>query len=271
MLLGALSVYIKDLTIRYANNLFDRQENHYNKCLEKANSLGYTLVSSKEEIINNSSYIEYICPKHGIKKSRVNNFITKTLCCKECVLEQASLRNRMSLDDVIKRIETCGGHVVNPEDYINSEIKNLYINCPMCGNPYLTSFKLFTQRNIGSLCEECQSRESSGERFIRMYLEKNNIQFSQYYWFSDCRDVNPLPFDFYLPNNNTIIEFDGEQHFTDKSYKSNHFHDSLEYTQLHDKIKNEYCKNKNINLIRIPYWDILNIDTITNIAINNFF
>ena len=92
----------------------------------------------------------------------------------------------------------------------------------------------------------------------KKYLEKNNILFEQEKWFSDCRDVKPLPFDFYLPDYNTIIEFDGEQH-----YKQGHFtHSHLSYTQAHDVIKNEYCKNNNIRLIRIPYWNINNIEEI---------
>jgi hypothetical protein len=70
----------------------------------------------------------------------------------------------------------------------------------------------------------------------------------------------PLPFDFYLPDYNMIIEFDGEQH-----YKQSHFtHSNLSYTQAHDIIKNDYCKNKNIKLIRIPYWELNNIETILN-------
>lgn len=63
----------------------------------------------------------------------------------------------------------------------------------------------------------------------------------------------PLPFDFYLPELNICIEYDGEQHFKE----NRHFggKEYLEKTKYHDQIKNEYCKNNNIKLIRIKYCD----------------
>lgn len=65
-------------------------------------------------------------------------------------------------------------------------------------------------------------------------------------------DIRPLPFDFYLPEYNICIEYDGEQH--NRSVK--HFGgDKAFYTRIkHDNIKNEYCKNNGISLLRIPYF-----------------
>ena len=99
---------------------------------------------------------------------------------------------------------------------------------------------------------------SVGEKRIRRYLEDNNIYFVSQKWFSDCRDINTLPFDFYLPDENTIIEFDGRQHFGETNY----FTYSFEATKKHDEIKNNYCKVNGIYLIRIPYWNIDKIEEI---------
>ena len=60
------------------------------------------------------------------------------------------------------------------------------------------------------------------------------------------------------------IEFDGDQHFYDKGDFSN----SLEYIQNHDEIKNKYCAENNIKLIRIPYWKYPKIETILNQELN---
>ena len=73
--------------------------------------------------------------------------------------------------------------------------------------------------------------------------------------FKDCRDKNPLPFDFYLPQYNLCIEFDGRQHsepsaFNSKKEKENVKLKNFEYIQNHDKIKNEYCKKNGITLLR---------------------
>ena len=238
--------------------LKNRQNNLYKKALEACNNKKYKLISSKEEIINNTSIITYKCPFHGLQKMRISNLINGR-GCPNCSSEKASERYRLKPDEVEKRINNLGGKLLNKEDYINRYEKNLIIECIYCNTPFVTSLVLFTQHG-GQMCPNCKSKESIGERRIRKYLEKNNILFEQEKWFSDCRDVNPLPFDFYLPNYNIAIEFDGEQH-----YKQGHFtHSKLSYTQLHDNIKNNYCKNNNIKLIRIPYWDMKNIETILN-------
>lgn len=63
-----------------------------------------------------------------------------------------------------------------------------------------------------------------------------------------------------------IIEFDGRQHFDNPGTFFTH---SVEATKKHDEIKNEYCKNKGINIIRIPYWNYLKIDKILEETFNN--
>ena len=76
-----------------------------------------------------------------------------------------------------------------------------------------------------------------------------------------CRDVRLLPFDFYLPEHNTCIEFDGEFHFKSWSKSKNSIR-KYEDTKRRDKIKTEYCIKNSIRLIRIPYWESENIPTI---------
>ena len=53
------------------------------------------------------------------------------------------------------------------------------------------------------------------------------------------------------------IEFDGQQH-----YQNKYGLDSLKVTQYHDKIKNDYCKDNNIKLLRIKYTEFNNIENI---------
>ena len=89
---------------------------------------------------------------------------------------------------------------------------------------------------------------------IKQILKDNNLTFIPEKTFSDC--INPktnakLRFDFYLPDYNCCIEYDGEQHF--KGWYNSV--DSLQNIQYRDNIKNKYCKENGILLIRIPYWD----------------
>ena len=92
-------------------------------------------------------------------------------------------------------------------------------------------------------------------------LNGANIKFEKEKYYKDCLSEkgNYLYFDFYLPNQNILIEYDGEQHFYDSFQKGSKAF--LEY-QKNDKKKNDYCLLHNIKLIRIPYTDYkkLNLD-----------
>ena len=87
----------------------------------------------------------------------------------------------------------------------------------------------------------------------------NNVNYFPQYKFDDCRDVLPLPFDFYIPSKNVCIEFDGQHHYYDLPGWANH-----DITVKHDIMKSDFCEKSGIRLIRIPFWDGHNIDGILN-------
>jgi len=107
--------------------------------------------------------------------------------------------------------------------------------------------------NIKNGCPICN--ESKGEKVVREYLEENNIIFNQEYRFSNFKRYS---FDFYIEDSNLVIEYDGEYHY--KEIKNRE--EQLIKTQERDKMKNKYCKDNGINIIRIPYWDINKIENI---------
>lgn len=245
-------------TKRYANDLSLRQENLYSKALSICDDRGYILISNKEEIKNNTTYVKIVCPLHGEHEMRINNLINGK-GCPSCNYDKRSEEYRLPANEVEMRISNLGGKLLNKGDYKNRYEKNLIIECPWCGNAFTTSFVLFVQHG-GQACSDCKDSESLGEKKIRMFLEQNQIVFKQEKWFVDCRDINPLPFDFYLPDFNICIEFNGEQH-----YNEGHFgHSNLNYVQTHDAIKSNYCDDNNIKLITIPYWEFNNIELILN-------
>lgn len=246
---------------KYATTLSQRQDKHYDDILKIAKENDYIILTPKEDIVNNSTIIHYVCKKHGEKTARLYNFVSGKKC-PDCFRDMQSIAYRTDCDIVESEIASFGGVLLNKEDYKNQTEKNLEILCPECHeNIILTSRRNFLQHE-GQVCDCCVLKGSRGERRIMQVLDNNNVNYEQGKWFDDCRDVNPLPFDFYLPDYNTIIEFDGEQHFKDRGYKIGIFSDSLEYTQKHDKIKNDYCKQNGIELIRIPYWEYDNIEDI---------
>lgn len=136
----------------------------------------------------------------------------------------------------------------------------IYWNCRCdCGKETVISTSKLSCGHTTSCGKCCISK---GEDKIKKALEDCNIKFEQQKRFKDCRDKNPLPFDFYLPDYNCCIEFDGKQHFhIPNNEKSTIFtEDKIKEIQKHDKIKDLYCLNNNIKLIRISYIDLDNID-----------
>lgn len=131
-----------------------------------------------------------------------------------------------------------------------------------CGNKnYLCSTEnLLSGRIISCGC----SKKSRGEFIIEEILKNNNIQYIREFIFKDLKDINYLRFDFALIKNNEIIrliEFDGEQHFYNrKNCLWNKNGTEFATLQKHDKMKNDYCKEHNIPLVRIPYTELKNIN-----------
>jgi len=128
-----------------------------------------------------------------------------------------------------------------------------------CGNQTIVAGSALRKGHTQS----CGCLKSKGEEKIIKLLKENNILFETQKVFEDCYFIDsnyPARFDFWI-NNEYLIEYDGEQHFCSK----NSGWDTDEYckkTQEHDIIKNQYCLNHNIPLIRIPYtqYDNLNIE-----------
>lgn len=102
-------------------------------------------------------------------------------------------------------------------------------------------------------CPRCN--ESKGENEIRSILDLNKIKYINQYKFPDCKNKNELPFDFYLPDSNTCIEFNGIQHYKPVLYFGGI--DKFKQQQINDNIKKEYCKNNNIKLIIIRYNEVI--------------
>ena len=134
------------------------------------------------------------------------------------------------------------------------------IECPK-GHEFKMTFNHFS---TGTRCPFC--KESKGERTIEKYLIKNNIKYVRQHRFDDCKYERKLPFDFYIPSLNTLIEYDGELHYKSVDYFGGDDH--YNKTLIRDKIKDSYCKNNNIKLIRIPYWELNNVESILNNNLN---
>jgi very-short-patch-repair endonuclease len=112
--------------------------------------------------------------------------------------------------------------------------------------------------------KRAEKKTSMGERLVADWLIKNSIRFKREKEFADL--INPatgkiLSIDFYLHTHKICIEFDGRQHFkASKLFDRNG--DSLEARIQRDRVKDAYCRNRGIKMIRIRYSDINRVSEI---------
>lgn len=247
------------------STLSQRQENIFKNVQDFCIRHDYILETTQDQIVNNQSKIQYICPKHGRTSTKATNIQQGKICYK-CSRELAAKHKWLSNIEQRKiyaaeRISECGGILLNQDEYINQDTQNLKVLCPTCGNEFVTSLIHFIQHG-GQQCKSCSAIKSVGEARIAQYLDSNKISYEREKTFDECRDRRPLPFDFYLPEFNLCIEFDGAHHYGLSQW------DQFEYVKAHDEIKNQYCKDNSIGLLRIAYWDCKNIKQILDSKLN---
>lgn len=185
--------------------------------------------------------------KHNVCKHtwkvRPDNFIGKGSRCPKCVDYGTS--------NTTNGVKQTVYDLVGDEYRVVGEYKNALTKIDMlhavCNNVYPVRPCDFKD---GNRCPYC--KRSTGEEAIMKFLEENKITYKPEYKFEDCKDKNPLPFDFAVLEDEKIkclIEFDGLQHFKPIEYFGGQ--ETYEKQVLHDKIKEDYAKNNNIQLIRI--------------------
>lgn len=246
-------------------NLSQRQNDLYNKAIDMCKAFGYELLTPKEYITTTESRVRYKCSKHGECETKVYTLILGHGCT-HCSHEENATKARKSPDEVYDEFLQYGGVLLNKNEYIGWNYKNLQVVCKECGETFTTSYSSFMIRD-GQRCPKCSSNISRGENEIRRILEQRGIEFTMQHRFEDCRTTIPLPFDFYLPQYNTCIEYDGEGHYLPiprGGISDEEASNVLDGIKHRDIIKSTYCKDHNIDLIRIPYWEFANIEEILN-------
>jgi len=201
---------------------------------------------------NAKTNIKITCPKHGFFEVHARNHLRGVECAK-CERERLSSSQRKTTTEFLQKAnEThCGYYDYSLVKYVNAKTK-VQIICPKHG-----SFNQTPRQHIqGTGCPIC--KESKGERAIRLFLETNKINFISQYKFDNCKNIRPLPFDFYLPDFNICIEYQGEQHYINKNFFGGEV--KLKYVQSNDNTKKQYCLQNNIKLYTIPYTNFKEIE-----------
>lgn len=194
---------------------------------------------------NNHTKIPCKCNKHNAEFWATPNNLLKGRGCKKCGAENSSKAQLLTHKEFVEKLSKHNPDVVAVGKYINSDT-NILVESTLCGHKWETNPKYLIQ---GTGCPICSS--SRGERVVRRYLKGRSIDFNHQHTFEDCRYKSVLFFDFYLPKLQIAIEYDGRQHFEPVDA----FGGKREFREIQqrDAVKDRYCKENNIKLIRIPY------------------
>jgi hypothetical protein len=220
-------------------------KNKENFILEAIKVHGYKFEYKDIDYVNRQTKIKIKCSIHGEFEQTPSNHL-KGHGCTYCTYNNKS--NEDFLHEAKKIHENKYDYsLVN---YRNNKTK-IKIICPEHGEFEQSPDHHINRKHGCPLCNE-----SKGENEIRKFLTVNGINFHSQYSFSDCKNKNVLPFDFYLPDFNTCIEFNGIQHYKPIKYFGGM--DKFKQQQINDKIKKDYCISNSIKLLIIRYNENIN-------------
>lgn len=195
----------------------------------------------------NKSKILVRCRKHGTEWWAYPTPLLRGCGCKECSKEKIHNKNGKPEEEFITELKKIAPQIEILGEYVNAHTK-IKVRCKTHDVIYSTTPDLIV-RGYGS-CPRCKM--TRGEHEVADYLEKSGYKYIPQYSFPES-GIGNKRFDFYIPEINTCIEYDGLQHF--EAVPNFGGEKALNYIKKNDEIKSRFCEEKGIKLIRIPYWE----------------
>jgi Zn finger protein HypA/HybF involved in hydrogenase expression/very-short-patch-repair endonuclease len=227
--------------------------------IEKARMVhGDKYTYEKSNYVNDRTELVITCREHGTFRQRPNNHL-QGKGCPLCGTDSL----RLSTDDFTRKaaIVHRGKYSYENTEYHSSKGK-VAIHCPNHGE-FLQEPRMHLS---GKGCPFCG--ESKGEERVSDCLASLGLKFSRQMTFPDCKDKSLLRFDFYVPSLNLLVEYDGALHFVVVEALGGQ--PALEDTQRKDRIKTQYAEEKEIHLLRIPYWEMDSIEAVLRAEVMKF-
>jgi hypothetical protein len=210
---------------------------------------------SLTKYVNSKTKVKVICPSHDVFEvipyDHINGRGGCPICRPKLIAEKHQYNSSHFIEKAIGVHK--GKYQYSLTDYKNYNTK-IKIICPKHG--------VFEQvpyyHLLGSGCPNCCI--SKGELMIKDYLDTLGVKYIQQHSFEGCKDKIALRFDFYVPDYNVCIEYDGIQHH--KPIKAWGGKKSFDLNKKRDEIKSKFCLKKKITLIRINYDNKIDIESI---------
>lgn len=223
--------------------------------IKKAHKVHGEIYDYSETIYKNTkTKVTIICEEHGAFEQRPTRHLSGD-GCPICGAKAMGDKQKLTTEEFIEK--ACKVHS-DLYTYEHVDYKDRYtkvtITCPKHGVfDQVSSYHL-----QGNGCQKCSN--SKGERIIEDYLEIYGISFESQKTFKECKSIRRLSFDFYLPDHNLLIEYQGIQHYKPIKYFGGE--SQFKKQKKHDQIKRTFAKNNGFKLIEISYKDFKSIPTI---------
>ena len=241
----------------------------------KCSGRGFTLTEQLENFvkdghrIHNNKYdyslvnitdkkLTIICPIHGEFQQLRRAHILNKSGCPTCGKVSAAAKTKLPKEEFVKKANDTHNNRYTYDNVVyQGAHKKVSITCPAHGDFSVTPANHW---NKGVGCPSCfNSNPSKGEVKIYDWLTEHNILFEFQKSFPDLyyKSKNGrLKYDFYIPDQNLLIEFDGEYHYTPISFsKSTSAAEQFLLTQTRDRLKTEYAEKNGYKLLRIRFND----------------
>jgi len=204
---------------------------------------------SESEYVNCKTKVKIICPEHGSFEQAPHIHLGGQGCPK-CSHKERAKSQTKTTEQFIAEAKSVHGdrYDYSDSEYVNCETK-VKIICPEHG-----SFEQSPHNHLqGRGCPTCKS--SKGELSIQSILESLSIKYEREKRFKSCKNKFSLPFDFFLPDLNILIEYDGEHHFRPVTFGGNkaQAQENFKLRQKTDKIKTCWAKSSPYTLHRIKH------------------
>lgn len=235
---------IKTTLLSFKKLVYDLEENNYTV-------IGTNYVNNSTPILirHNICNTEYLV--------RPNDF-QQGYRCPKCS-HGHKLKTQKEFEDEIKNLTNDKYEVLSEYKGTGKHVLMKHKECGYEWNVYPRNFLSNNTR-----CPICKGIISKGELEVEKILKELNLKYETQKTFEGLKYKRDLKCDFYIPDYNLVIEFDGNQHFEFSKWSR----EDLKFTRKRDIIKNEYFINKKINLIRIDKTNFKNIKLIITEIIN---
>lgn len=245
-------------TKKFKEEVFALCGNEYTVLGEYTNAKNNILMRHNSKFCDN--FIEEIKP---------DSFLSKGIRCSKCSKRFLYSSVRKTQKEFEREVfDIVGTEYLVLSEYVNTKTKiKMVHNKHGCNHVYYVSPHHFLYNN--RRCPKCN--ESKGEERVSSILDQKKLLYIREYKFGNLRNKKQLQFDFAVFNEKKeplfLIEYDGKQHFEPVQFGGIAIieaKENLEKQIKNDLLKDSYCKENNIDLLRIPYWEFENIENKIN-------